>query len=456
MKLTSLAMPSIALGAVALFILPEQSEGYSLLGGSLGTGQRDVRIYNNFSDASDNNNQTPNADFPGYFGAEMALWKACQEWTSEQYGANFTDPAQQYLGGDVNGTMLGNFDISWQGKANGIGNTNSNIHSQIAGSNGGVLAYTETHISDGWRIRYYEGWNWADGPGASVSGVDLQGVGCHEYGHALGLGHTGVNGATMYPSISGSGVAARSINFDDKNGLKAVYGAASASKPHLDAFSVNGTSITVTGTDFSATNNEVWFTQFSTGGNGTPVKMLGIASNGTSMTFTIPANAGPGMIISKTSGSGHSSLSNSIPYDGSGSSGTGPIGDIYCMSNPNSTFQLAELAAEGSLDVSDNDVNFEVTLLPANQFGYFLLSDSQSNVPNFGGSSGVLCLGSPLVRFAGNVLNSGATGEVMFSPDLTNLPGGIVINPGETWNWQMWYRDGATSNTTGGMEITFQ
>ena len=86
------------------------------------------------------------------------------------------------------------------------GGTNDNINSAISGSSGGVLAFAETPISNGWRIRYYETWNWQDGPG-NDGNIDLQGVACHEYGHALGLGHTNVGGATMFPSISGSGVS---------------------------------------------------------------------------------------------------------------------------------------------------------------------------------------------------------------------------------------------------------
>ena len=56
--------------------------------------------------------------------------------------------------------------------------------------------------------------------GTGVAGTDIQGVSCHEYGHALGLGHSTVGGATMFPSISGSGVGARSIAADDVAGIQ--------------------------------------------------------------------------------------------------------------------------------------------------------------------------------------------------------------------------------------------
>ena len=46
-----------------------------------------------------------------------------------------------------------------------------------------------------------------------------------------------------------------------------------------------------------------------------------------------------------------------------------------------------------------------------------------------------------------------------FAPDLPNLPQGTVIQAGETWSFQYWYRDrnpGSTSNTSNGLAIAFQ
>jgi len=135
------------------------------------------------------------------------------------------------------------------------------------------------------------------------------------------------------------------------------------------------------------------------------------------------------------------------------------LGTIYCSpANSNSTGGPAVLSSDGSPSINDNDVNFTVAGLPDNQFGYFLMADSQAFVPFFAGSQGNLCLGSPLVRFAANVLNSGATGEVSFSPNLANLPNGTFMLPGDTWNFQMWYRDnnpGSTSNTSDAVSILF-
>ena len=49
-------------------------------------------------------------------------------------------------------------------------------------------------------------------------------------------------------------------------------------------------------------------------------------------------------------------------------------------------------------------------------------------------------------------------GEMVFGPDLTNLPG-IVLQPGDTLYFQLWFRDfttGPTSNTTDGVEVMFR
>ncbi|MDG1984154.1 MAG: hypothetical protein P8M11_06290, partial [Planctomycetota bacterium] len=63
----------------------------------------------------------------------------------------------------------------------------------------------------------------------------------------------------------------------------------------------------------------------------------------------------------------------------------------------------------------------------------------------------------------GQIVNSGATGEVTLPLDLTQTPqptGFVSVQPGETWNFQAWYRDSvggsATSNFTDGLSITFQ
>jgi hypothetical protein len=170
--------------ACAVALMPRAATGYALVGGALGLDQRDVRVFDNFGDATANDNTTPDARFPGYAGAELAIWKATVEWGSELHGDGQGDPQQP---GDL-GSGGANFDASFQGNALGVGSKNDNVHSEIAGSGGGVLAFCELPIHDGWRIRYYASETWSDGPGAPQPGQqDLQGVAAHEYGHGGGL-----------------------------------------------------------------------------------------------------------------------------------------------------------------------------------------------------------------------------------------------------------------------------
>jgi len=137
----------------------------------------------------------------------------------------------------------------------------------------------------------------------------------------------------------------------------------------------------------------------------------------------------------------------------------------YCDAEANSTGVPAVVGASGSPVSADNAFTLEARDLPTNEFCYFLASESTAFIPGFGGSSGNLCLGAPQYRFnlpagGGKILNSGSTGTVSFTLDLDLLPQGITFDPGETWYFQLWYRDfiasGPTSNTTDGIEVMFR
>ena len=91
------------------------------------------------------------------------------------------------------------------------------------------------------------------------------------------------------------------------------------------------------------------------------------------------------------------------------------------------------------------------------------LSDGFIAMP--GGSQGNLCLGGQIGRYVGpgQIQNSGTAGEIslLLALGATPTPSGLVaVQPGETWNFQCWFRDAvggqATSNFTNGVEIVFQ
>lgn len=65
-------------------------------------------------------------------------------------------------------------------------------------------------------------WSTADGP---VPGrLDLMDVTTHETGHLLGLGHSDLPTATMYPEGPPGSIERRSLHTDDLNALTATYG----------------------------------------------------------------------------------------------------------------------------------------------------------------------------------------------------------------------------------------
>lgn len=135
------------------------------------------------------------------------------------------------------------------------------------------------------------------------------------------------------------------------------------------------------------------------------------------------------------------------------------LGSTFCFSNPNSTGGDSVLTVFGSDQVADNDILLRATSLPLNTFGFFLMSALPDFVPNFAGSQGNLCLGAPQLRFNDTILNSGTNGQVAYQVDLTNLPGGTIVMPSETWYFQYWHRDsnpGLTSNTSSASAVLFQ
>jgi matrixin len=327
MKTRTLVLPALALGGAALLLAPAQPSGaFSKTGENLGVGQRDLRLFNNFADASANDNTTPAAMFPGFLGANVAIWKGAVEWGSGLHGDGSGDP----VGGNLLGSGGANFDAFWAGNATGVGGTNDNIVSAMDCGGGGVVAFTEFPSSDGWRMFFCDEWVWSDGPGSPSQGAfDIQGVFAHEYGHALGLGHSSVTGATMFPS-STNGVSARSLAADDSAGVQCVYGVVSSTKPLITATvasAVTGT-LTIHGARFDAALNEIWFTSGTATAPGVDpiVRVTGVPSlsAGTMLVLAIPPAAGPGDVLVRIPGAGAAALSNAFPTDLEGTLGTPP------------------------------------------------------------------------------------------------------------------------------------
>jgi hypothetical protein len=110
--------------------------------------------------------------------------------------------------------------VSW-GKLGGttLGVTNyvSTDTSQSQVCNGNLI-YRFVEVD----VRFNNAYDWQTSS-TCTNGFDLAGVSTHEFGHAVGLGHTSVQGATMYPSVASCDFSMSSLANDDKAGYQAIY-----------------------------------------------------------------------------------------------------------------------------------------------------------------------------------------------------------------------------------------
>ncbi len=314
----------ILIGAATLtaasgLTVSEDVQAYTTLGFSLGVTQRDFRNVDNWNDAASNNNQTTHTNWPGYQGADMAVWKAGYEWGSTAFGNGNGDPTQ----GDI-GSGGADFNPIWNGRATGSGTFTTNIIHAPNVNGGGAIAWTYPS-PNGWLIEFADNdFQFADGPG-TISGnqMDIQGVQTHEYGHALGLGHSNTGAATMYFSVGFGATGIRSIHSDDIAGVQAIYGTTSAGMPFIDDIqgsTVPGGTAILVGGNMAQDSSRVWMNsdvlnQGQSGGDPFKSGFITVSGGGTQGSFTVPSNnIETGIVHLKNSG-GKESLGEGHPFD---------------------------------------------------------------------------------------------------------------------------------------------
>jgi hypothetical protein len=179
--------------------------------------------------------------------AGAAVQAGANAW-SEQSSANFRFVSD----GQVSDTTTG-YD-----RRNVVLFRNSSSGSAIATTyywmSGGEVVDADIIFWDGARTFF-------TGSSGCSSGAYIEDVATHEFGHVLGLSHSSVSGATMYPSYSGCSVQLRSLAADDIAGVEALYPPASAntaptvsiSTPSSGASFTENSTISFTG---SANDNE--------------------------------------------------------------------------------------------------------------------------------------------------------------------------------------------------------
>jgi hypothetical protein len=83
--------------------------------------------------------------------------------------------------------------------------------------------YNSTGIVDADIVFWDEAFRFFSGASGCSIGFFIEDIATHEFGHALGLGHSTTIGATMYPTVSYCSIEPRSLHADDIAGLQSLY-----------------------------------------------------------------------------------------------------------------------------------------------------------------------------------------------------------------------------------------
>jgi hypothetical protein len=122
------------------------------------------------------------------------------------------------------------FSFAFAGYSSQTTNTNDGINLIMFRnvSMGSAIATTYTWFSgtrliDADMVFWDAGFQFFTGTSGCSNGFYIEDVATHEFGHALGLGHSTVTSATMYPSISYCSQQSRSLDADDIAAVLALY-----------------------------------------------------------------------------------------------------------------------------------------------------------------------------------------------------------------------------------------
>ena len=120
----------------------------------------------------------------------------------------------------------------------------------------------------------------------------------------------------------------------------------------------------------------------------------------------------------------------------------------------NATGSGARLRACGSTSASDDSLVLHIRGTEAFAFGMFFAGRTQTSPQIFG--NGRLCIGDPTSLVRLSLRRSDSAGAVSEGPGVFGYG---LFTPGETWNFQYWYRDtgscAAGYNASNGVAVTF-
>lgn len=131
-----------------------------------------------------------------------------------------------------------------------------------------------------------------------------------------------------------------------------------------------------------------------------------------------------------------------------------PLPTRYCDTTVNSTGLVGMIGSAGSQRISDNNFRLVASGLPAGQFGLFFFGPDQVNEA-LPGTLGRLCVGGTIVRLP-IIQASAVFGSADYALDFTGSTPESAITAGSVFNFQLWFRDIGSSNTTDALSVEFR
>lgn len=211
------------------------------------------------------------------------------------------------------------FDYAGTSSISSVAADGTNVVYYSNTDGGGALAvcywWTSGGFTTNFDIIYYDrdgsfNFVWANNPNSSQ--FDIRGVGVHEFGHALGLDHSAVSGATMFPSVGAGDLSPRTLAADDIAGVQSIYGVAAAPVPVVSSLSSSsgwidgGQSIVISGQYFSSGASVTFGSVPATGV---------VVSNSLSLSCVVPARQVGGPVdVRVTTSAGSGTLSSGYNY----------------------------------------------------------------------------------------------------------------------------------------------
>lgn len=248
----------------------------------------------------------------------------------------------------------GSFAFSYGGTTtvNSVALDGTNAVYYAGGDGGGALAVCWYWFSGSsltaFDIEFYDrdgGFDFIWSVNPTPSEFDIQGVACHEFGHALGMAHSGVAGATMFPSVSPGNTSIRSLSSDDIAGYQALYGSGSPASPDVASVTPDsgwidgGYNVTIDGSYFPSDGLTVEF-------GGVPATgVVRVASS--RITCDVPAGVVPNLVdVSVIASGGTGTLSDGFNNLSMRNTSTPAMGtlqtlEVHVPAAPNTFFQGA-------------------------------------------------------------------------------------------------------------------